>query len=145
MYIMPVYLQVWINCRFVLPRMVENWILTADPFTGANKLKKRQFMRTYSFFALFHKAFYGFRLRTVNKLLSFLTTACEALYALPSTYITGNWSSFLFTGKRENQILFSNKQFVNEIYILSYYIGGEYHSVYSIGALWLRIAKLCLL
>jgi len=47
-------------------------------------------MRTYSFFALFHKAFYGFRLRTVNKLLSFLTTACEALYALPSTYITGN-------------------------------------------------------
>jgi len=41
-------------------------------------------MRTYSFFALFHKAFYGFRLRTVNKLLSFLTTrlrsfVCAAL------------------------------------------------------------------
>jgi len=88
-------------------------------------------MRTYSFFALFHKAFYGFLLRAVNKLLSFLTTACEALYALPSTYITGNWSSFLFTGKRENQILFSNKQFVNEIFILSYYIGGEYNNVYT--------------
>jgi len=86
-------------------------------------------MRTYSFFTLFHKAFYGFLLRTVNKLLSFLTTRLRSFVC--ATLNIYNWQSIILhvTGKRKAQILFSNKQFVNEIFILSYYIGGEYNNV----------------
>ena len=51
------------------------------------------------------------------------------MYALSSAYASGSRSSFMLTGKREDQILFSNKQFVNEIFVLSYYIGGEYNNV----------------